>query len=516
MEENTKSLTKQQAWESAPKMHISCFLYAIFYTFCLYQNRSGITFPFYVGGTLFFFGFYLKKYGVIAARDNRFWMAALILLGVINCTTDSYVLIGLNRLLGIVLFAVWMLQMILGQKTKNWYVGTWCREILRMFWGSLCKISAPFKEASAYRKKHQIQPEDEQTRKKRNRIVFAVIIGIAVSIPILFVVGVLLLCADAVFYQMFCDMFNWLWQWQIPEWLINGTVFRIIFMVVVCFVYTYGMIVFCRKRQAQDEAVQENHPQWDAYIAITAAVLIAVLYVMFCGVQIFGLFLGKLSLPEGYTYAQYARSGFFPLLFVCIINICLVPFCHAFFARSKVLNVILTVICGCTYIMIASSAYRMLLYINCYGMTFLRLSVLWTLAVMVLLTAGMIYDVYHEQFGLFRYLLVVVTLGYLGFAMIHPDYWIAKYNLAMLKQGETTDVYYLQERLSADAAPAIAALKQTDPEEEGYDAEKLKRKYFERIQEENTKMNIRNFNFSRAVAGYYADRTLQTKKALVD
>ena len=61
MEENTKSLTKQQAWESAPKMHISCFLYAIFYTFCLYQNRSGITFPFYVGGTLFFFGFYLKK-----------------------------------------------------------------------------------------------------------------------------------------------------------------------------------------------------------------------------------------------------------------------------------------------------------------------------------------------------------------------------------------------------------------------------------------------------------------------
>ena len=166
--------------------------------------------------------------------------------------------------------------------------------------------------------------------------------------------------------------------------------------------------------------------------------------------------------------------------------------------------------------MIASSAYRMILYINCYGMTFLRLSVLWTLAVMVLLMAGMIYDVYHEQFGLFRYLLVVVTLGYLGFAMIHPDYWIAKYNLAMLRQGETTDVYYLQERLSADAAPAIAALKQTNPEEEEYDAEKLKRKYFERIQEENTKMNIRNFNFSRAVAGYYADRTLQTKKALVD
>ena len=98
MEENAKSLIKQQAWESAPKMHISCLLYAIFYTFCLYQNRSGITFPFYVGGTLFFFGFYLKKSGVTAVKDNRFWTVALILLGVINCTTDSYVLICLNRL----------------------------------------------------------------------------------------------------------------------------------------------------------------------------------------------------------------------------------------------------------------------------------------------------------------------------------------------------------------------------------------------------------------------------------
>lgn len=201
MEENTKSLIKQQAWESAPKIHISCLLYAIFYTFCLYQNRSGITFPFYVGGTLFFFGFYLKKSGVTAVKDNRFWTVALILLGVINCTTDSYVLIGLNRLLGIVLFAVWMLQMLLGQKTQKWRMGTWCREIWRVFWGSLCKISAPFTEAIDYRKAQNPEPKDEQKIQKRNRVILAVVIGIAVSIPILCIVGVLLLCADAVFIR---------------------------------------------------------------------------------------------------------------------------------------------------------------------------------------------------------------------------------------------------------------------------------------------------------------------------
>lgn len=510
MEENTKSLIKQQVWESAPKMHISCLLYAIFYTFCLYQNRSGITFPFYVGGTLFFFGFYLKKSGVTAVKDNRFWTVALILLGVINGTTDSYVLIGLNRLLGIVLFAVWMLQMLLGQKTQKWRMGTWCREIWRVFWGSLCKISAPFTEAIDYRKAQNPEPKDEQKIQKRNRVILAVVIGIAVSIPILCIVGVLLLCADAVFYQMFCDMFDWVFQWHIPEWLSNGEVFRVLLMVVICFVYTYGMLAFCRKRQSQEEAVQESRPQWDAYVAITAAALITALYVLFCGVQIFGLFLGKMSLPKGYTYAEYARSGFFPLLFVCIFNICLVPACHAFFARSRVLNLLLTIICGCTYIMIASSAYRMILYINCYGMTFLRLAVLWTLAVMVMLTAGMIYDIYHEDFMLFRYLLIVVTLGYLGFAMLHPDYWVARYNIATIEQGGAADVYYLQTRLSADAAPAIAAMDNVEIEETGYRLENLQREYFRRIQEENEQMHIRNWNLSRAAAGYYA------KKALVD
>ena len=472
MEENTKSLIKQQAWESAPKMHISCLLYAIFYTFCLYQNRSGITFPFYVGGTLFFFGFYLKKSGVTVVKDNRFWTVALILLGVINCTTDSYVLIGLNRLLGIVLFAVWMLQMLLGQKTQKWRMGTWCREIWRVFWGSLCEISAPFTEAIAYRKAQNPKPKDEQKIQKRNRVILSVVIGIAVSIPILCIVGVLLLCADAVFYQMFCDMFDWVLQWHIPEWISNGEVFRVLLMVVICFVYTYGMLAFCRKRQSQEEAVQESRP----------------------------------LLTGSYLYRFCCCITFF----VCIFNMCLVPACHAFFARSRVLNLLLAIICGCTYIMIASSAYRMILYINCYGMTFLRLAVLWTLAVMVMLTAGMIYDIHHEDFMLFRYLLIVVTLGYLGFAMLHPDYWVARYNIATIEQGGAADAYYLQTRLSTDAAPAIAAMDNVEIEETGYRLENLQREYFKRIQEENEQMHIRNWNLSRAAAGYYA------KKALVN
>ena len=111
---------------------------------------------------------------------------------------------------------------------------------------------------------------------------------------------------------------------------------------------------------------------------------------------------------------------------------------------------------------------------------------------------------------LFRYLLIVVTLGYLGFAMLHPDYWVARCNIATIEQGGAADAYYLQTRLSADAAPAIAAMDNVEIEETGYRLENLQREYFKRIQEENEQMHIRNWNLSRAVAGYYA------KKALVN
>lgn len=154
-----------------------------------------------------------------------------------------------------------------GAKDTEMAHGNLVQRDMESILGSLCKISAPFTEAIAYRKAQNPEPKDEQKIQKRNRVILAVVIGIAVSIPILCIVGVLLLCADAVFYQMFCDMFDWVLQWHIPEWLSNGEVFRVLLMVVICFVYTYGMLAFCRKRQSQEEAVQESRPQWDAYVA---------------------------------------------------------------------------------------------------------------------------------------------------------------------------------------------------------------------------------------------------------
>ena len=62
----------------------------------------------------------------------------------------------------------------------------------------------------------------------------------------------------------------------------------------------------------------------EAILAIPMAGILTVLYLVFSVVQIAGLFLGKLTLPEGYTYAMYAREGFFQLLAVSVLNLMLV------------------------------------------------------------------------------------------------------------------------------------------------------------------------------------------------
>ena len=106
---------------------------------------------------------------------------------------------------------------------------------------------------------------------------------------------------------------------------------------------------------------------------------VALLYLFFSGIQVIYLFLGKGSLPEGVTYSSYARQGFFQLLFVAVMNLVMVLMNLKFFKRSRFLNGVLTVICGCTYVMIASAAYRMALYVGEYHLTYLRVLVLWFL-----------------------------------------------------------------------------------------------------------------------------------------
>ena len=123
---------------------------------------------------------------------------------------------------------------------------------------------------------------------------------------------------------------------------------------------------------------------------------------------------------------------------------------------------------------------------------------LWALAVIAILLAGMLLQIWKKGFPLFTYGMAAVCVCYLALSFSHVDYFIARYNLAHM-DGENSDYSYLM-GLSTDAAPAIyGALVKTDA---GTNAQMLQEEldaYLVTL-EESTDDSIRQFNVSR----YYA------------
>ena len=231
----------------------------------------------------------------------------------------------------------------------------------------------------------------------------------------------------------------------------------------------------------------------------------------YSGIQILFLFLRLDSgLPEGVTYSQYAHQGFWQLLLVSIINFVTVLVCVKIFEDNRMLKTLLTVISVCTCIMILSAAYRMVLYVNEYDLSFLRVLVLWFLAVLMVIFFGVIYSIFKKDFMLFRYITAVVSVCYILFSFSRPDALIARYNIQNAQETEETDLYYLMYGLSEDAAGEIAGLDVRDIKDSGM-ATDLEN-YFKEISGENQRMSMREWNYSRAAAGKAAEEWLSERE----
>lgn len=518
MEQQLNGLQTAQACENAPEMQETvkkesgkrfrtlspgCFFYAVFAAFCLYRNTSGITYPFFVGGTLCFFLSYFKRSGVTAAKDRRFLMTSALLLGILNCTTDSWVLIFFNRSMILLLLGVWLLESFY-ENSPGWRLGTWLKSLLQLFFGGLSQILRPLEDGYWYYKLKEKKTETNGKQKTQKKKLRSALLGVGLSLPVLMFILMLLGSADVLFGKMLERLRSAVFSWNLPDVLLRGKWLGALGLVLWGFFFTYGLLTYCeKKRPSKSEEEKAKRTAGDSAAAIAFTGMITAVYGLFCFVQIFGLFLGKMTLPEGWTYAGYARQGFFQLLFLSIFNVCMVLCIRSLFRENKWLRLLLTVLSGCTYILIASSAYRMLLYIRSYQLTFLRVFVLWALLMIALALGGVIWFLWKQNFGLFRYLLITLVIGYLVFSAAHPDYWIARYNVNRLVNAEGGDLRYITQSLSLDAAPAVCSLSEYADEMESPTGIRSRLKeYEERVSRKTQDMHIRSWNASRSYAEF--------------
>lgn len=441
--------------EAFAKYGLLSLIFTIVYTICLYRNRMSITYPIFMAITMGLIALVRKSDNLPFLRDrkgklgmNLFYVVSLMLLAISKCMFTSHSLQNLSGLAIFLLFMSFIMQLYVD--TTGWDIAGWIGGIFFTIVRPIEYLPWPFKDFAAW-----VKDKGSETSKEKKSAFMAVGLGIVIAIPLLAVVISLLISADAVFSRVLERAFS---EIHLPDniWDIVGVAFTLFYGFVCAYIIPNSL---SKKKLSISPAKQGNN---NPLIAITFTILLGIVYLFFCLIQVLFLFTDSMKLPTGYTYAEYAHEGFYQLLAVCLINVALVLICSRAFAKNKLLNIILSVIGACTYIMIASSAMRMVLYIGVYQLTFLRLFVLWFLCVLSLWLAFLIVSLYKSNFPVFKAAMVTITVAYLVFAFANPDYQIAKYDLAHTDSSVSeyeSVAEYITDHLSPDAAPALTGDK---------------------------------------------------------
>lgn len=270
---------------------------------------------------------------------------------------------------------------------------------------------------------------EPKTRAKRG---FEILVALIVAVPLLSILAVLLSQADLVFQELS--------QQFIQSYDISSFVGHTAFVVIVGLFLSsvlLGVWVRIAAREQESKNTSDSANIVDVQhqgigiptlsMTLVLCALVA-LYTLFCGVQITYLFAGT-RLPDGITYSQYARSGFFQLLMVVVINIIVFAVVVSMERTGVAVKALTVVLLAQTGVMLASAAWRLSLYVGAYGFTWLRLvsaTFMVALAAVLLLALVRLF-VPRLPFG--GLCCVVLVAWWIALGWMNPSAFIEIYNV---------------------------------------------------------------------------------------
>lgn len=324
----------------------------------------------------------------------------------------------------------------------------------------------------------------ESNSKKRSNLV-KILTGLLLAAPLLLVVILLLASADGIFQS---------WLNKLPSILDGGSleegVLRFIAAVVLAlyfFCYVWGLLFKRESRSAASpqaaaadrleqlaEVKEPSRTLFDPIVAATVLICVNAVYVLFAAIQFTYLFgAAEGLLPEGTAYAEYVHRGFAELVVVSLINIGILLIGLHFIEQGsrrleRLRQVMLTLLMGCTLVMLVSAYSRLSLYEEAYGYSQLRLLVHGFMVFLGVLMLVAIVRIWYRWFSLAKIYIAIGVAAYVIMNYINVDARVAEGNIERYEATGKIDLSYLG-TLSADAAPALARLEREHPELDGVD-----------------------------------------------
>lgn len=378
---------------------------------------------------------YLKNRGIPVPGRSHFWLA-LTLLSSVNFSLFTNVSLQFFNFLFLMGCAVyWVAVLTSGRMEKE--LGAY---FLPDMVNQLFKV--PFLNFGCAAR----IIKGTAVKNKKSKIFLASLGGALAVLPVFCIVLSLLMQADGAFQDLMQRITNDVWE-HIVNFLLR------LLPAFLTGSYMFGLLYGNIQKRRVDSITAEKSAKFSekckifpSAAAVTALVLLCALYLVFFGAQtaaLFSAFSGQG--PQGITFSEFARRGFFELCQVALINFGVMIFSSVFIRTEegefRIVRMMQVFLSAETLLLIASALSKMILYISRYGLTPKRVYTSWFMMVLAAVFIIIIISRF-KKINLTRNIVLTFAMFFLLLCYANVDGMIIKYNIDRYQSGtlKTVDV----------------------------------------------------------------------------
>ncbi|MBP1046069.1 DUF4173 domain-containing protein [Enterococcus sp. BWM-S5] len=415
---------------------------------------------------------YARVRGVKMSWFHYGYLAYVFALSLSFSLFDNTILMGTNSLLLFFSCMYWVL-VVAGTRKENQLSSYVFFDFIDGF------LVRPFKNVTAGLSIYRLVG-------KKHKNVKLVILGVVISFPVAAIVISLLSSADSMFERLIHSVAD-----------IVSVGFAEQFMILIIAI-PMGMYLFlCVYRNLEKSPVSQHvipTVKGPDVFFLTVLVIFISIYLLFFAAAI----MGYIEFRNGttiYTLSAYAREGFFQLLAVSLINVCIFSLIKLFSHSSKGIKISLSMIGIETLALIILGFAKMQVYIEAFGLTPLRFNTSWFMVVLAICVCVFIASLW-KSFKYLRAIVLIVSMSVLFMSYRNTGNSIVSYNYEKYQQGELSEldisIFYMVG--VEGVSTAVKAYEETNDTEDKAALEG----YLQMMQQQINSSNISNLQRSRS------------------
>lgn len=392
---------------------------------------------------VFFYLFNKKSEGKVF--NSFLFVSSLLLIASFSLNNDGLIkFISVIYLLFILVVSFTGISDNIAEKASNYY---WIFDaFLKPATKMLENIFSPFKSIKGSIKNNKLKSFS------------SAFIGFTVAVPVLFIIIPLLSSSDIAFEAVITKIFE-----------NTALIFTAVLITLILAPIFYSLIFYLKKSPLLEK---EDIKKYNGKIVVSGInaflISISIVYLFYLFTQLaYIVDAFKFVLPEDYTAAEFARSGFFQMAVIVFINFVILS-CTAInvkrsdFKIPKSTKSVLFFISSFTIFYISTAIFKMMKYISIYGLTRLRVLTTIFMLMLAVIFVIIILKLLIEHFKYIKPIIVVCTLTLLSISLVNINTVIADYNYKNFKNGKIEiDVYQISS-LGVSGIPVLTKLADED------------------------------------------------------